>query len=110
MTILSTNLTEKKDMVNATNTGSSLKDVIGVNMKMFGYVIYESENEKGTVDKIVSIKTENGFVGSTSANVIQTVETIADAFSEEEFKAGIPFFVRGDKSKNDRTFLTMELL
>ena len=110
MKVLSTNLTSKKDMINATNSGASLKDLVGKNMQMFGYVIYEQENEDGTIDKVVAIKTADGFIGSTSANVIETVTACAGAFDNAEFEAGIDFSVRSDKSKNDRTFLTLELL
>ena len=110
MTVLKTNLTSKKDMVNATNSGASLKDLVGVKMKMHGYVVYEQENADGKVDKVVAIKTEDGFVGSTSSNVIDTVLACSDAFDDTEFTEGIDFTVRSDTSKNGRTFLTLELL
>lgn len=110
MKVLTTNLKDKKDMINATNSGASLKDLVGVKMKMYGYVLYDQENENGSVDTVISIKTDDGFVGSTSSNVIDTVTACADAFDDADFEKGIDFTVRSSTSKNDRTFLTLELL
>lgn len=110
MKVLSTNLESKKDAINAGNAMGVMKDYTGETLAMTGFVIYEDTKDDGTVQVVTSVKTPNGFIGSTSANVRSTVEMIAEEYSPEEIKAGIPFTIRSSESKNGRTFLTLELL
>lgn len=110
MKILSTNLESKKDIINAQNSSAVLKDVIGNPMMIYGYVVYSETSADGKEQVVTSIKTENGFVGSTSDNVRSTVEAVASTFGAEDFTKGIPFVVRSATSKNGRQFLTVELV
>lgn len=109
MKILSTSLTDKKDAINAGNATGVMKDYVGKDMTLFGYVIYEDEKE-GATQVVTSVKTSVGFIGSTSANIRSTVEMIAGAYTPEEITAGIPFTIRSSESKNGRKFLTLELV
>lgn len=109
MNILSTSLIDKKDAINAGNATGVMKDYVGEEMTLFGYVIYEDEKD-GATQVVTSVKTSIGFIGSTSTNVRSTVEMIADAYTQEEIAAGIPFTIRSSESKNGRKFLTLELV
>lgn len=109
MKILSTSLADKKDAINAGNAMGVMKDYVGQKLLMRGYVIYEDEKD-GAVQVVTSIKSDDGFIGSTSANVRSTVEMIADTYTPEEIAAGIPFIIRSSESKNGRKFLTLELV
>lgn len=110
MKTISTNLTDKKDMINAQNSSAVLKDMVGQALKMHGFVIYSEVDSNGNEQVVTAIKTDNGFVGSTSSNVRGTVEGVADVYTPEEFATGIDFVVRSSKSKNGRDFLTLELV
>lgn len=110
MKVLSTNLESKKDAINAGNAMGVMKDYTGVSLIMTGFVIYEDTKDDGTVQVVTSIKTQDGFIGSTSANVRSTVEMIEAEYMPDEIKAGIPFTIRSSESKNGRKFLTLELL
>ena len=109
MKILSTSLTDKKDVINAENAVGTMKDYIGKDLTMTGFVIYEDEKD-GMAQVVTSVKTEDGFIGSTSANVRSTVEMIASEYTDEEIASGIPFYIRSSESKNGRMFLTLELV
>ena len=109
MKILSTSLTDKKDVINAENAVGTMKDYIGKDLTMTGFVIYEDEKD-GMAHVVTSVKTEDGFIGSTSANVRSTVEMIASEYTDEEIASGIPFYIRSSESKNGRMFLTLELV
>lgn len=108
MKILLTSLTDKKDAINAGNAVGVMKDYIGKDLSMTGFVIYEDEKD-GATQIVTSVKTKDGFIGSTSANVRSTVEMIASEYTPEEIANGIPFFIRSSESKNGRKFLTLEL-
>lgn len=110
MKILVTSLESKKDAINAGNATGVMKDYVGKEMKLTGFVIYEDEKEDGTAQVVTSVKTSNGFIGSTSANVRSTVEMIASAYTPEEIADGISFIIRSSESKNGRKFLTLELV
>lgn len=110
MKVLSTSLESKKDAINAGNAMGVMKDYTGEALTMTGFVIYEDTKDDDTVQVVTSVKTPNGFIGSTSANVRSTVEMIAEEYTPDEIKAGIDFIIRSSESKNGRKFLTLELL
>lgn len=109
MKILLTSLENKKDAINAGNATGVMKDYVGKEMKLTGFVIYEDEKD-GATQIVTSVKTPDGFIGSTSANVRSTIEMIAGSYEPEEITAGIPFMIRSSESKNGRKFLTLELV
>lgn len=111
MEIITTTLNSKKDAINASNASGVLKDHIGEKLTMYGAVIYSEIDRAGVEQIVTSIKTEKGFIGSTSANVRNTVEMIANEYGTEMIATdGVPFTVRTAKSKNGRDYLSIELL
>nr|DAN94247.1 MAG TPA: ssDNA binding protein [Caudoviricetes sp.] len=110
MEIIKTTLNSKKDAINASNASGVLKDHIGETLTMTGAVIYSEIDRDGVEHVVTSIKTDKGFIGSTSANVRNTVEMIADEWSSEELSDGVQFTIRSAKSKNGREFLSIELV
>lgn len=110
MEIIKTTLNNKKDAINASNAHGVLKDHIGETLTMTGAVIYSELDRDGVERVVTSIKTDKGFIGSTSVNVRNTVEMIADEWSSEELADGIQFTIRSSKSKNGREFLSIELV
>lgn len=109
MKILTTSLTDKRDMINAGNAVGVMKDYEGKDLHMMGYVVYEDEKD-GATQVVTAVKTELGFIGSTSANIRSTVEMIASAYEADEIAQGVAFTIRSAESKNGRKFLTMELI
>ena len=110
MEIIKTTLNSKKDIINAGNASGVLKDFNGESLTMYGAVIYSEIDKEGVEHTVTSIKTDKGFIGSTSANVRNTVETIMNEWTNEELASGVQFIVRSAKSKSGREFLSLELI
>lgn len=110
MEIIKTTLNSKKDIINAGNASGVLKDYVGQTLTMTGAVIYSETDKDGDEHVVTSIKTDHGFIGSTSANVRNTAETIMNEWAPDELISGVPFVVRSAKSKNGREFLSLELV
>lgn len=110
MEIIKSTLNSKKDAINASNASGVLKDHVGEILTMTGAVIYSEIDRDGVEHVVTSIKTDIGFIGSTSANVRNTVEMITEEWTPEELSDGISFTIRSAKSKNGREFLSIELV
>ena len=105
----------KRDLVKASVTTNTFKDFIDTPLTMTGVIMYEKDeaDEKTGEVKTVEVscvKTdEQGFISSISPTVKNSLETIANAFSEEEILAGVPIVIKSKKSNGGRDFYYVDL-
>ena len=101
----------KRDIVKAGVATSTIQEFNDECMTLTGVLIgAKDDTENGGTLEVVCLKTsEDVFISSISATVKDSVTTIMEAFTEEEFKAGIPIVIRSKKSKADRTFYYVDL-
>lgn len=83
-----------------------VKDYEGQQFHVDKYAVYEEENAKGNMIRLVTILTDEGFVMTTnSPSFIRTFSSIAD-LAENCSVRHYAFEVVVAKSKNNREFIT----
>lgn len=115
MKILRSIVAEKKDIVKASVTPNICNSIKDKPFKMTGAVIYtkEEEQEDGTIKDLraVAIKASNGeFYTSISPTIISSVESIIEAYDEEEIRAGVEIVIKGAKANSGREFLFADMV
>lgn len=114
-TLSAITLDNKRDLVKASVTTNTFKEFIDKPLTMTGIIIYEKDepDEKTGEVKTVQVscvKTDDfGFISSISPTVKNSLETIADAFSEEEILSGVPIVIKSKKSNGGRDFYYVDL-
>lgn len=107
MKVIKSILNEKKDIINAMNSTDALKTVDDGIFTMKGILIVEKED--GTI--VGFIQTEDGtFYNTTSPTVRDCLDTILFVCTDEEIKEGIQVELVRKRSKNNREFMTLNLL
>lgn len=102
---------DKKDLVKASNAVTAFKDVVNTPITMTGVIIYEKVEEDGETKVVSAIKLDDGsFVTSISPTVQNSLESIVEAYDEDEIKAGLPVMVKAKASKQGREFLYIDLI
>lgn len=102
---------DKRDFVKAGVTTSTVQEFDGENMTITGVVIGEKpDRETGESREVVCLKTsEDEFISGISETVKDSIITIMEAFTPEEFTAGIPIVVKSKNSKGGRKFFYIDL-
>lgn len=106
----------KKDKVNALNTTAVCKDLIGQNIVIIGAMTYQKEevDEKtGDISCTVAttLVTKDGKAySSISKTLADSLQNLEMFYENDEIAQGIEVRLIGNTSKNDREFLTLELV
>ena len=102
---------EKRDFVKAGVATSTVQEFDGENITLTGVLIGEKpDTETGESREIVCLKTsEDEFISSISATVKESIVTIMEAFTPNEFVAGIPVIIKSRNSKAGRKFFYIDL-
>lgn len=102
---------EKRDIVKAGVATSTVQEFDGENITLTGVLFGEkTDTETGEVREVVCLKTsDDKFISSISAMVKESATTIMEAFTPEEFIAGIPVVVKSKNSKAGRKFFYLDL-
>lgn len=109
MEIITTTLSDKKDLVRCNNAVDCVQDFKDKKIKAFGFIIYNKADKDGEIKTVTAIKLEDGFITSISPTIRDSVETIITAYEPEEVNAGIDIIVKSKKSKGGRDFYYLDL-
>ena len=116
MEIVKSTLESKKDIVKASNTVNTVKELKDQNITLVGAVIFnrqEIDQETGEVETktacVLKAK-DNTFYSSISQTVIKSLETILATFEQGEISEGIDIKICSSKSNKGREFFFIDLV
>ena len=103
----SANIDRKTLYVMTTGNGTKrLSDCVGQKIEIDCYVIYDRENQDGTIAHVLSIKTKDGdIVGTNSRSFVEGFENAVDVLGSD-FTA---FSVGQHRSKTGHNYLTCDV-
>lgn len=113
------NIADRKELLSATTSNLVLKKFKGKILKISGGLIYTqlatSDDGKSVTETLLSLKTNEGFVTTTSPSVIRSFEGLCSAYeSDEEGKAelyaGVDMEVKINDGRAGRDFMTLEVV
>lgn len=112
------NVHDRSDLSKSVNALETLGAYSGKTINVKGGVVYEYDEVDETTGeirakRILSLKTDDGYIGTNSATAIKTFSQIVAIFSEtggiDDFKEGVNIVVKSSRGQKNREFTYLEL-
>lgn len=104
---------EKREIVNAESCGNSVKDFAGKDITIIAGMtaekVEDTDDKTKTVRVAYLVTNEAGMISSNSPTIFSGLESILDAYTADEIKAGLPATIVANQSSNKREYLTLIL-
>jgi hypothetical protein len=109
MKIITNTSIDKKDIAKATTTNNKIVEHAGETFNITDIIIYSKENSDGVETTVASIKTELGFLMTTSPTVMDVLDVIIASYSIDEIHEGVEVEINSAKSSKGRDFFYLTI-
>lgn len=115
MAIKFTTTENKKDIMKATVTISTAKEMKNKQFKLTGVIVYDKEEcneETGEIKtiEVLALRDEKGeYMGTISPTMLNSAKQLTSIFTKEEITDGIDVIIKSGTSNSGREFFYLDI-